>query len=65
MRTESTQEYVETISESVINGQHKQATTQFKRAKSDSCNIESLLYGIQEKLSQEQFLRFVSRLLEG
>lgn len=46
----STSDYAAQISESVINGQHKQAVDQFERALADDCDPSSLLAEIGEQI---------------
>lgn len=46
----STADHAETITESVINGQKKQAVNQFRNALLEHCNASSLLADIGERI---------------
>lgn len=52
----STDEWGKLISESVLNGQYKQAVDQFERAIKDSCHIGYLLASIAEQIGEGRAL---------
>lgn len=59
----STDDYIEMIAESYINGQKKQAVEQWKEAIADSVSKKALLEGLQEYLSDDDFNNFIARVI--
>jgi len=60
----TTEQYSVLISDSWINGQHKQAIAQFKRARADSVNVPSLLADISNELGHEKTLKLAGVIIE-
>jgi hypothetical protein len=58
-------QYAEQISESIINGQHKQALDQFARAMADYCEPDAILQDIAGILDAEKALVFAARVIKG
>lgn len=56
----STDDYINQISESVLNGQKKQALEQFENALKDHCNPGSLLAGIAENIGAGRTLIYIA-----
>ena len=63
MNPQTTDDYAVQISESLINGQHRQARDQFKRALHDACDPYELLSGIAEVTTADRALRFAATLI--
>ena len=60
-----TYQHAETIAESMINGQHKQAHEQFAEALQDNCNILSLCEDmLASGVTEMSLIKFLARHLE-
>lgn len=62
----STETYAERIAESITNGQHKQAVTQFKEALADHCSAIALAEDIAgQGIDASQVFTLLCRIIEG
>lgn len=56
MENMTTEQHAEQISESVLNGQHKQALAQFENALAERCNPSALLADIAAQIGEGRAL---------
>ncbi len=63
MEYQTTEQWAETIAESWLNGQKKQAVEQFNQALNEECGSIALLYSVEDILPSEDFSELAKKLV--
>ena len=61
----TTEEHVQTIAESITNGQHKQAREQFANARFDGVTAKEILFGISSLIGDGEALKLAAHVIEN
>jgi Tfp pilus assembly protein PilF len=59
----STSDYVQLITDSLTNGQRKQASKQFREAINDDCSTQALLNEIADVIGERETLSLAAQLI--